>query len=414
MISSISGLKLWLSLAWRNIWRHKTRTALTLGVIAFSSSILVFFIGLQLSSYEASISASTSIFHGHLQVQSPGYQDKPQIRNVLSKPTELQQDLDKLKYIHTTAIRSFGFALASSENRSYGAQVVGVQVNKEPQVSTIPLQIKTGQYFSSPSAYEAVLGQDLANNLKIAINDELTLLGQGKDGSLAASVVKVVGIFQSGSRDLDRAMIHLPLQIFDEVFSMQGTAHSIVIRADSIDQLAKLQRNANSLIKKQNLTSLRWDQILPGLKEAIELDMASGWLFYFSLVLVVTFIVLNTFLMSVLERTREFGVMLSLGTSPRGIAGLIFTESLLLTTIGLLAGILVGGAFIIYFGIHGFQVPGSEEIMKLWNLPAAVHTKLSLAALTQGPVVILITTMLGMSYPALRIFKLQPVEALRQ
>ncbi len=406
-------------LAWRNIWRHPKRTVLTLLAAAFAGTILVFFTGLQLSSYDASISAVTKLYTGHLQVQIEGYSAKPQMELALKNPLDLAERIRKHPLVTAVAVRGNGFAIASSTDRSYGAQVVGVEPTNEPLVSTIPNVIRSGRYLSSTSEEESVIGSTLARNLKISVGDSITLLGQGSDGSLAATVVPVVGLFESGSRDFDRGLIQLPLAYFQDVFSMQNRAHSIVVSSSNLDELGVLQSELANLVAPfssdtRALSVLRWDQILPGLKQAIELDLASSWLFYLSLIVIVAFSVLNTFLMSILERTREFGIMMAIGCNARNIFLMLLLEAFLLTTTGIVLGIACGSALILYFGAVGFSIPGAEEIAKAWNLPAMLFPKLSAPALLFAPSVILAASLLSILYPALCLWKLTPANAVRK
>lgn len=399
--------------AWRNIWRHKARSLLTLAAIAFATAILVFFIGLQQSSYQATINANVSLFHGHFQIQDTQYFQRYDIRHSFHLTPEQDQQLSTLPGIEALAKRSTAFGVVSTENRSYAAQIIGVEPKNEKLVSTIPGVIRSGSFLSDTSQYQAVIGKDLAKNLKASIGDELTFLGSARDGSVAASVFEIVGIFESGSRELDRATVEIPIEIFDEVFAMQGQVHSYVVRATEAKQLAVLRSKLEATIKDSpNLVVLDWEQLIPGLRQAIELDMAAGWLFFFSLVVIVSFSVVNTFLMSVLERTKEFGVMLALGQKPSGIGKLIALECLFLSSVGIIVGIIIGSAFLTYFGITGFHIPGSEEIVKVWNLPVVLYPKVGLKALLQGPLIILTATIFAIIYPLVKVLKLEAIEAL--
>ena len=266
-----------------------------------------------------------------MQVQREGYLDKPRIRDAFSDIISLRNKVSSLPGVKAASARAIGFSLVSSEDRTYGAQIVGVEAANEPEVSTIPGLIRQGRFFNSPDAYEVVIGKTLAQNLKLKIGDEITFLGQGRDGSLAASVLPVVGFFDSGSRDLDRSTVMMPLSTFQETFSMRDGGHSIVVVGSSLAELPQLVKNVESILPKndaEKLVALRWDELLPGLQQAIELDMSSAWLFWISLIMIVGFSILNTFLMSVLERTREFGVLLSLGQPPKQIFGMVMTECL--------------------------------------------------------------------------------------
>ena len=403
-----------LRLAWRNIWRHPRRTLLTLSAIAFAAAILVFMVTLQLSSYGTMIDYTLRAYHGHLQVQPKGYLDKPQIRNTISNARELGSHIRNLVQPTAVSVRAMGFALASSKARSYGVQVIGVETEYESKVSTIPGLVKKGRFLSSDDAQEAIIGHVLARNLKLNVGDELTLLGTGRDGSVAATVVPVVGIFESGSAELDRHLVELPLSTFQDVFSMGVDAHAIVVLGDSLDELEDLTDAVRlGLPAESPLVALSWEALIPGLKQAIQMDWASGWFLYLSLIIIVTFSILNTFLMSVLERTREFGIMVALGTRPARIGVLVMLESLWLTILGLAVGIIIGTAVVFYFYVRGFSYPGMEELAAYYNLPAVIKLGISPLSLTLGPAVILVVTCAAALYPALRIRLLKPVDAMR-
>lgn len=403
-----------LRLAWRNIWRHPRRTLLTSSAIAFAAAILVFMVTLQRSSYDKMIDFTLRVYHGHLQVQPEGYLDKPQIRNTIPDARALASHIRRLSGSASLSVRAMGFALASSKERSYGVQVLGVETENESQVSTIPGLVKKGRFLSSDDAQEAIIGYLLARNLKLNVGEELTLLGTGRDGSVAATVVPVVGIFESGSADLDRQLVQLPLGTFQDVFSMGNHGHTIVVVGESLEHLEELRRAVRSgLPPESSLVVLNWEALLPGLKQAIQMDWISGWFLYASLIIIVSFSILNTFLMSVLERTREFGIMLALGARPGRIGVLVIVEAVWLTLLGLAVGVVIGTATVIYFHIYGFSYPGMEELAAHYNMPAVIHLALSPLSLTLGPAVILLVTCAAALYPALRIRLLRPADAMK-
>lgn len=404
-----------LRLAWRNIWRQPRRTWLTVSAIAFATVLLEFAVPLQLGGYDTMVEATLRVYTGHAQIQRPGYRDRPQIHNAIDGGDALAQRLRDANLFKAVAARASGFALVSSEKRSYAAQVVGVEPAFERGVSTVPGMIKHGRFLQSADAVEAVIGSALARNLKAGLGDELVMLGSGRDGSVAAVVVPVVGIFASGSQDMDRFFVEIPLALFQDVFSMGEATHAVAVVGDGLNMQAELLANLRrELAQTEGLAILGWEDLVPGLKEYIEADKVSGLIFMGLLVAVVVFSILNTFLMAVLERTKEFGLMLALGTRPARIAGVVMLESLLLTLIGLVIGFAIGFALVAYFQAHGFSYPGLEEIAKHYNLPIdRVFPKVDLYTVAFGPAVILITTNLVAWIPVLRIRRLQPVEAMR-
>jgi putative ABC transport system permease protein len=404
-----------LRLAWRNLWRHSRRTWLTASAIAFVTVLMVFLITLQLGSYDLMVDSSLRLFTGQMQVQHAGYLDKPQIRNIIPQAGTLAQRLRQSPpLMHVgIAVRAQAFALASSGTRSYGVQVVGVEPDHEARVSTIPHLVKTGRYFSGIGALEAVLGATLARNLNIKVGDELTLLGSARDGSVAATIVPVVGLFESGMRELDLHMVQLPLQTFQNMFGLDDAAHAIVFVAPELTQLPALERDVTALLPAgENLVVLDWERLVPGLKQLIQADWTTGWFTYLALILVVTFSILNTFIMSVLERTREFGTMLALGTSPFRIGVMVVFESVFLTLLGIAIGVGIGTLIALYLSVHGFTYPGLKELMGQYGLPGLIYPKLSFVSVGLGPAVILLCILVASLYPALRIRRLNAVEAM--
>jgi ABC-type lipoprotein release transport system permease subunit len=404
-----------LRLAWRNLWRHKRRTWLTASAIAFVTVLMVFLITLQLGSYDLMVDSSLRIFTGQMQVQREGYLDKPQIRTIIPDALTLAQRMRQKPELNGVgiAVRAQSFALAASGTRSFGVQVVGTEPEFEARVSTIPGLIKSGRYLSAASVQEAVLGAALAKNLHIKVGDELTLLGSALDGSVAATIVPVVGIFESGMRDLDRVLVEMPLHTFQDVFGMGQGAHAIALLAPDIKQLPLLQREVNrELPATPRLVALDWEQLVPGLKQLIQADWTTGWFTYIALIVVVTFSILNTFIMSVLERTRELGIMLALGATPLRLGTLVFIETAMLALIGLLIGLGIGVLVAATLSVYGFTYPGLKELMGEYGLPGLIYPKLSATSILLGPAVILVFILLAALYPALHIRKLQPVEAI--
>jgi ABC-type lipoprotein release transport system permease subunit len=406
-------------LAWRNLWRHKRRTWLTVGAMIFCNILLVFLISLQLGSYQMMIDNTLSAFSGHIQIQHSHYLDQQKIHQSVPDVEHLAQQVRSELGLETVAARGIAFALASSEERSFGIQLTGVQPEFESRVSTLPGLISQGRFLDDPNAQEIVIGAILAQNLKVGLGDELTFIGSGLDGSFAAGVATIVGIVETGFADVDRAIAEVPLAWFQDVFAMGTAGHSVVIRLPNLDavdpdiaQLRELIASDVSLAD-ESLAVLDWDTLQPGLQQAIKSDMASAWFMYAVLILLVAFSVLNTQLMSVLERTREFGVMLALGTRPSRLARLVGLETFVMSCLGLAIGVLLGGLLSLYLSYAGFYYPGMEEMAAKFNLPDRMYPEVSVLSLLWGPVTVFAGAMLAAIYPATRLFSLHPVSAMR-
>ena len=401
-------------LAWRNLWRHSKRTWLTIGAMVFSNTLLVFMISIQFGMYGLMIDNTLQVFTGHMQIQAPGYKDDKKMRQVVPHVIPLASQLREEFPTQAIAARGWAFALASSDERSYGIGIFGVEPEFEPRVSSLPGLIKEGRYFHENDATEIVIGAVLARNLRVAIGDELTLLGSGLDGSFAAAVVNIVGVFESGVVDIDRNFAEMPLGAFQDVFYMEGAGHQIVASAATLDEAESLGPEIIAALPAgTDLVVHDWDALQPGLKQAIQADMSSAFFMYGILVILVAFSVLNTQLMSVLERTHEFGIVMSLGLKAGRLGRLIMLETALMGMIGLIIGAITGLIFTSWFTVNGLSIPGMEEMSANFNLPARIYPQVTPWTMVAGPSVVFLFTLLASAYPALRLHRLHPVEAMR-
>ena len=401
-------------LAWRNLWRRKRRTWLTVGAMVFSNILLVFMISLQIGMYGMMINNTLRAQTGHLQVQAPGYNDDHKMRQVVPDVQGLANKLREGLATDEVAARASAFALVSSADRSYGLQITGVEPDFEARVSSLPGLIKDGRFFGDTAADEIIIGRVLARNLQVEVDDELTFIGSGRDGSFAAAVVTVVGIFESGMPDLDRSFAEVPLGFFQDVFAMDGAGHAVAVMAPGLIQVGQTRTQTEALLPEgSDLVVHDWDALLPGLKQAIQADFTSAWFMYGILIVLVAFSVLNTQLMSVLERTKEFGIVMSLGVTPGRLGRLVLLETTLMGTVGMALGVVLGGALVLWLNHHGFSYPGMEEMAGKFNLPSRIYPQISAVGLLFGPMIVLLASVAASFYPAIRLRWMEPVAAMR-
>ncbi len=400
-------------LAWRNIWRNTRRSVLTILAIVFATSLLVFMLSFQFGAYDDMINSSVRLSTGHLQVQAQGYQDRPGMRKVIDNPNNLLAMVAGLAGVETAGIRSEAFALAAGPERSKGIMITGVIPGNETAISSLPGQIKKGRYLLNEDSDVAVLGALAAKRLQIDIGDECTLLGQGRDGSVAATIVRIVGIYRTGIDEFDRATMQIPFTDFDSVFSMEGSAHRLVMITDHLADADRIAAEIRLAPEAAGLAVLTWDQLSPGLKQSIELDLVGGIIMYAILVIVVAFSILNTFFMAIFERTREFGVLMSIGTKPLRLVKLMLLESMAMTSIGILTGIALGIAVTLFFSHYGISMGDSSELMAQYGIADRLYPNLSLPSVVIGPAIITVVTFITALVPALKIPRMRPVEAMR-
>ncbi len=403
-------------IAWRNIWRNPRRSILTICAIGFACIVLIFMLSFQFGSYETMINTSVKIQTGHIQIQAQGYHDNKDIRLVIKDPKAVEKVISSIGHIAGFTFRSEAFSLISRGKRTYGALVTGIDPRKEMRISRLKSLIRRGRFLKEGDKEGALIGTLLAKNLRASVNDDVTVLGQGRDGSIAATVLKVKGIFGSGISELDRSAVLIPLETFSSVYSMESSVHKAIIVLDSLKYVPQSKKALSAALKgirnDPPLVALDWEELMPGLRQGIELDLISGLIFYLILILVVAFSIMNTFLMAIFERTREFGVLMAIGVTPRRITKLLLMESLGLTLVGIGFGMLIGVLFTLYFQIHGIDVSGASDLLSQFGITGRLYPRLGLLSISIGPAAVLILTSVVALYPALKIRSFRPVEAM--
>ncbi|WP_164871709.1 ABC transporter permease [Solirhodobacter olei] len=400
-------------MAWRNLWRQPMRTALSLLTMALAAALLVFMLSFQLGVYDTMKSNALRIFDGFARLQPPGYADDPDIRRTITDPEALAAKAEQMKGVTAAAPRATSYVILSNGERSYGAAIVGVSPARERQVSTLASTVHEGRYLKPGDTDVVVLGDALARNLKLKLGDKVTLLGSALDGTIAVDSLRLVGLFHTGIGDLDRQVAEMPLRRFQQGFAMGNTANTIALVGPSLGAVNDALPRLDRLAKANKLTIEDWGGLQPGLKQAITLDFSTSMLWYVSLVVVVVFIILNTLLMSVLERTREFGMLMAIGMRASLVGRMLWLELILLALIGTVAGVVLGGGLALWYGHAGIAVGAFEGLMAQWGLPGRLYPSLSATSALVGPAVIVVSVAVAGLIPMRRIRRLDPVKAMR-
>lgn len=420
--SGIATFSLVLAIAWRNLGRNRRRTWLVAGAIAFSVFLTVFFMSMQTGSYSVMTENATGFLTGHIQIQAQGYSEDPRIDATLSEAQARTALVLNNRRVVEVAPRALSYVLASAGERSVGAQLVGVVPEAELVLSSLPGFLERGAYLAPESTprssdgdigfrEEAYIGKLLAQNLGLGVGDELILLGSQKQGGIATLVVIVTGIFSSGQTEVDRGLIQIPLSTFQAAFELTNEVHMLVVKTRNVNETSQV---AKELAVSMPLLHVQdWPLLLPELEQAISVDQMSGRLFYGMLLVMVIFSVVNTFIMMVFERTREFGVLLSLGMRPWPIVSLLQIEAFWLCMLGIAGGVIIAAIAVFILGDVGIPLGDNAEIMKTFHLPDRIYPAFSLDANLASPIIMLVCIQIAAFLSSIRVLKMNPVMAMR-
>ncbi len=400
-------------LAWRNIWRQPHRTILSLCSIALACAVTIFLLALQEGSYDTIKENVLRLADGFAQIQPPGYSEDPGLDKAIAHPGVLIGELDRVPGVTAVAPRATTYVILSNGPRSYGAAVIGVDPARERAVSTLAGTIAKGQYLASGDSDTVVVGAALARNLKLTVGTKLTMLGGARDGSVAADILRVTGIFSTGVSELDRQLIEMPLGRFQADFAMEDRVNTLALVGHSLADIQASLPALRKSVQKSGLVVRDWSDLEPAMYDAILLDISISLLFYVSLIVIVVFIILNTLLMSVLERTREFGMLMAIGMRPGQIGRMIWLELLFLSCTGAGLGIAFGAAITAWLGHEGITFAGADALFAQWHMSATLRPQLDLTSALSGPLAITMAIAIAGIVPYARTRRLQPVAAMR-
>lgn len=387
-----------LQLAWRNLWRHRKRSWITIAAISFTTLLLVFMLSFQLGVYDTMKTQNLRVLDGFAQIQHPDFLDKPSLKNSFEIHQAWSNQLGENDAIKAFGYRAQTYAILSNEEeqnaKNRGALIMGVEPDKEFLLSSIPNKITNGRYLDPQNLNEIVIGIGLAQQLDVRVGEKVQILGQDRNGSLAIDLLEVVGIIDTHFPMLDRQLAQMSLISFQTLFALPNQAQQIVLETFHLSQVDHLNKtiitpSATNKTKQQSLVLQNWRQLQPSLDQAIKLDFASAILWYAALLVIVILILINTLYMSILERQTEFSLLYALGVSQNKIAGIVILETLLTVIISLMIGLCLGIITTAIFIKTGIVIPGTEGIFEQFGLSGALYPSISLVSVGFAPGVLL-------------------------
>ncbi|MCH8960482.1 MAG: ABC transporter permease [Bacteroidetes bacterium] len=405
-----------LKLAWRNVWRNRRRSFITMGAITFSVVTIAVTRSLQYGAYDAMEAYAVRLFTGDVQIHRAGYHEEKLLSfSLLEDDQNWPALLDEQPWVKAYCRRLTGFGLISSDASSAGGMILGVEPEAERQVSAFARNTIEGVSLQDGDDHAALLGQTLARNLDVGVGDTVVVLTQGFRSQMGADLYAVKGLLRTGSLDLDRALMVIPLPAAQDLFAMEGRFTEVVLHTDSYRHDEQYASRLRAALDQADYEVMFWGDLLPELRQAILLDNVSGAVFLMFLLLLIGFEIFNTTTMSVMERAREFGVMQSIGMKPRQISLLVGLELVLKISVALAAGLLI--TFVLALIFKDQPLPLSQEFLELSNSFGFPLDELELstrpAVFLEPLVSVLIIAVLAMIYPILKVRRLTPVEALR-
>lgn len=332
-----------LRLAWRSLWRNSRRTLITMVSIAFGLAIAIFFIGMAEGMYGQMIDQIVRMQAGHITLEQPEYAEAPSVDLWTPISAEAEREIRGWPEVERTKRLVLAGGMAKSAGGGAPMSLMGVEPEAEQEASPVARNIVHGEYLVAGDKGLAVIGRDMAHRLEVEVGKKIVLTSNDSNGEIVESLFRVKGIFATGSEEFDAVVVQVPLAGAARLLRLpEGAVHQFgIVLKDAADQPRVLKR-ARRRFASDRLAVLPWEDVMPDLTAFMRLDKGSNYVFQALLILVVMFTIFNTILMGVLERLREFAVLLAVGEARAQLGRQIFVESVLLSAIGCIGGVLLG------------------------------------------------------------------------
>lgn len=403
-----------LKLAWRNLWRNKKRSIITISSITIAVFLAVFMRTMQLGMYSNMIKNVVGSYVGYVQVHANGYWDEQTLDNALTVTPELLADINAVNGVENTLQRIESFALGSVDEDTKGVLIQGIEMEKEQQMVNWNNRLIKGSLFDENSQ-AILLAKGVAKFFKVGVGDTIVFIGQGYHGMSAAGKYKVCGIVDMKNPKINNLSVFMPLKLVQDFLSADGVVTQLVInKSDKADE-DKIAQQLKQKLDANQYEVMDWKQMLPELEQTILADSVGGLLMVFILYMIITFGIFGTVLMMTQERTFELGIMLAIGMKRIKLIITLIYETIILTLLGILLGVALVMPLVYYFHVNPLQLGGDQaQVMENFGFESSIPFLFNFdVPFTHGLIIFVISLIITL-YPSIKIWKMNPIKAMKR
>lgn len=400
-----------IKLAWKNVWRNKHRSLITMSSVFCAVVLAIVTTSLQDGVFDNLVKNVVSFHSGYLQIHKNGYWEEQTLDNGMIFSRAFEDTVLRQEGVRCLAPRLESFALAASEEVTKGCMVSGIVPELEDGVTKLKEKLVAGAYLTGED--QALLAAEgLAEQLSLGVNDTMILIGQGYHGAMAAGKYPIKGIVKFGSPELNDQVVFLPLASCQEFFGADGVITTYVL---SVSSPAKLQAIAEQLKAgiSDHYEVMTWEEIAPEIAQHIQTDKGSMYIIIGVLYLLIFFGIFGTQLMMMVERRHEMGMLIAIGMAKTKLIGAVVIESVMTVLVGCIAGVAVSIPLVFYLNRHPLRFSGeTASAYEQFGFEAIFPTSTEAVHFwSQGLVVLIIGLALAL-YPVISILRLDLARAL--
>lgn len=407
------------SIAWRNVWRNKLRSltiifAVTIGLFG-GIVFYAFALGLMQQRIDSAISNEIS----NIQIHNPEYLLNEEVKFTIKNQEAIVSEINSIEGIKAVSSRIKVMAMASTAETGTGIMLNGIDPENEQKVTTLSKQLVEGNYIGTKNRIPIVIGQKLAKKLNARLRSKIVITSANTDGIITYGAFRVVGIYHTENNMFDEVNVFVRKSELATMLGInQNETNEIAIALNDNEQskaISDLLKNTySSEISNEKLVIRSWAEIVPSLNAMIEMMNFFSYIFMVIILIALAFGILNTMLMVVMERVKELGMLKAIGMNSKRIFQMIMLETIFLSIIGALVGLVISSLMITYYGHYGFSLESFKEGYNSMGFSSLVYPHTEIEFYIGTSIMVIITAILASIYPARKALKLNPATAIRE
>lgn len=400
-------------LAWRNIWRNKRRTLITVASIFFGVLLSAYMTSMQEGSYDKMVDIVVKFYSGYMQVHQEDYWENKSINNSFDYDQAMIGKLKSQPEIELVIPRLESFGLASAQELTRGAAIFGIVPEVETRLTGIADKIVAGKYLQAHDD-GVVIGEGLSRFLKLGLNDTLVIITQGYHGVSSAGKFPVHGIIKHVSPELNKSIIYMELKTCQDFLGAENKLTSLVVNVADNNVMKRALKSLRTEIQPP-FSVMSWEEMQPEVVQQIESDRAGGVIMKAILYVVIAFGIFGTIMMMIAERRREFGVMISIGMQKSKLAVVLFIETLFIGLLGIVSGIAVSLPLLFIQSKNPIPLTGeTARLMEDFGFEPYMFFSTAPEVFWQQAVSVFVLTLLIGIYPIIASLRIKEIKALHR
>lgn len=402
---------LWI-VSWRNIWRNKLRSGVVILAVALGVWGLLFLLGFTRGIVRDYVKSNIELQTSHFQIHHPEFKKDYEAKYVIPEPDALLDSLTQDDYARQYTTRTVAGGMLNTSRGARGMKIFGIDTRRELKVTNIDEYIVEGTFFKENRKNQILIGDDLAEKLKLRLKKKVVLTFQDAGGEIVSAAFRVSGIFDTRNTPVDMSRVFVRKSDLNQLMSLgEDQFHEIAVKGGEIDRID--EETARWRASFPNLTAESYKDLSP------ELELFNSQLRINLIIMTIIFMlalifgIINTMLMAVLERIKEFGMLLSIGMNKAKVFLMVMLETIMLSMVGVPAGVLLGIVSIAYFKKFGLDLSNFSKAMQNYGVNEVVRPYLTIEVYLFVIAAVFVTAVLAAIYPARKATGLNPAEAIR-